>query len=53
MTGAEQRQFRREVQPIFQDPFDVFNPFYRVDHVLHTPLRRFRLAGSAGRGARR
>ena len=46
MSGAEQRQFRREVQPVFQDPFDVFNPFYRVDHVLHTPLRRFKLAGS-------
>ena len=46
MSGAEQRQFRREVQPVFQDPFDVFNPFYRVDHVLHTPLRRYKLAGS-------
>ena len=29
MSEAERRQFRREVQPIFQDPFDVFNPFYR------------------------
>ena len=46
MSGAEQRQFRREVQPVFQDPFDVFNPFYRVDHVLHTPLRRYKLASS-------
>ena len=46
MSGAEQRQFRREVQPIFQDPFDVFNPFYRVDHVLTTPLRSFGLAGT-------
>jgi peptide/nickel transport system ATP-binding protein len=35
------------VQPVFQDPFDVFNPFYRVDHVLETPLRRYRLAASA------
>ena len=52
MSGAEQRQFRREVQPIFQDPFDVFNPFYRVDHVLDTPLRRFGLAASPRRGAR-
>lgn len=46
MTGAEQRQFRREVQPVFQDPFDVFNPFYRIDHVLETPVKRYRLAGS-------
>ncbi len=46
MSASERRQFRREVQPVFQDPFDVFNPFYRVDHVLTTPLKRYRLAGS-------
>ena len=51
MTGAEQRQFRREVQPIFQDPFDVFNPFYRVDHVLETPVKRFKLADSEAKRA--
>ena len=44
MTGAERRAFRREVQVIFQDPYDAYNPFYRVDHVLATPVRRFRLA---------
>jgi peptide/nickel transport system ATP-binding protein len=46
MTAAERRQFRREVQPVFQDPFDVFNPFYRIDHVLTTPVRRYGLAHS-------
>jgi oligopeptide/dipeptide ABC transporter ATP-binding protein len=46
MSTAERRQFRREVQPIFQDPYEAFNPFYRIDHVLETPLRRFELAGS-------
>ncbi len=46
MTRSEKQQFRREVQPVFQDPFDVFNPFYRVDHVLETPLRRYKLAAS-------
>jgi len=44
MTKAERFEFRREVQPIFQDPFDVFNPFYRIDHVLEMPLFRFGLA---------
>jgi peptide/nickel transport system ATP-binding protein len=38
--------FRRQVQAIFQDPADVFNPFYRVDHVF-AMLGRFRLAASA------
>ncbi len=46
MSGGERRQFRREVQPVFQDPFEVFNPFYRIDHVLTMPVRRYRLAHS-------
>ncbi len=41
--------FRRQVQAIFQDPADVFNPFYRVDHVF-AMLGRFRLAASADEG---
>src|SRR6266851_2406833 len=40
------RAFRHDVQAVFQDPYGVYNPFYRVDHVLWTPLRRFRLASS-------
>jgi oligopeptide/dipeptide ABC transporter ATP-binding protein len=39
--------FRRDVQAVFQDPYEVYNPFYRVDHVLTTPVRKFRLAKSA------
>jgi peptide/nickel transport system ATP-binding protein len=44
MGARERLQFRREVQPIFQDPFAAFNPFYRVDHVLTMPIKRFGLA---------
>jgi len=40
------RAFRRDVQAIFQDPYGVYNPFYRVDHVLRVPVRRFGLAAS-------
>ena len=47
MSARERFEFRREVQPIFQDPFAAFNPFYRVDHVLTTPIERFQLVGSA------
>jgi len=38
--------FRRQVQAIFQDPFEVYNPFYKVDQVLTTPVRKFHLANS-------
>jgi peptide/nickel transport system ATP-binding protein len=44
MGSRERLQFRREVQPIFQDPFAAFNPFYRIDHVLTMPIKRFKLA---------
>jgi oligopeptide/dipeptide ABC transporter ATP-binding protein len=46
LSGAERRAFRRDIQAIFQDPYGVYNPFYRVDHVLTTPVSRFRLAGT-------
>lgn len=44
--GDLHRQFRREVQAIFQDPFEVYNPFYKVDHLLEVPIRKFKLAQS-------
>jgi oligopeptide/dipeptide ABC transporter ATP-binding protein len=46
LSGTERRAFRRDVQAIFQDPYGVYNPFYRVDHVLTTPVAKFRLAKS-------
>ena len=46
LSGARKRAFRRDVQAIFQDPYEVYNPFYRVDHVLTTPVRKFRLGSS-------
>lgn len=46
MNGADRKSFRRQVQAIFQDPFEVYNPFYRVDQVLTTPIRKFKLANS-------
>ena len=40
------KEFRREVQAVFQDPFEVYNPFYKVDHVLTVPIKKFGLAKS-------
>jgi peptide/nickel transport system ATP-binding protein len=40
------KQFRREVQAIFQDPYEAYNPVYKVDQTLTTPVRKFRLARS-------
>jgi peptide/nickel transport system ATP-binding protein len=48
LSRPEWQQFRRDVQAIFQDPYEVYNPFYKVDHVLTTPVAKFRLAKSRG-----
>lgn len=47
LSSSQRKQFLRDVQVIFQDPFEVYNPFYKVDHVLHTPINNFGLAESA------
>lgn len=46
ISGTARREFRREVQPIFQDPYGSYNPFYKVDHVLFTPIKNFKMADS-------
>jgi oligopeptide/dipeptide ABC transporter ATP-binding protein len=46
LSRREWRAFRRDVQAIFQDPFEVYNSFYKVDHVLTVPIAKFRLASS-------
>jgi oligopeptide/dipeptide ABC transporter ATP-binding protein len=46
LAKEERRQFLRDIQVIFQDPYEVYNPFYKVDHVLTTPIEKFKLASS-------
>src|SRR3954470_11831049 len=50
LDQEQRRQFLRDVQVIFQDPYEVYNPFYRIDHVLEEPIANFRLAKSKAEG---
>jgi len=50
LDQEQRRQFLRDVQVIFQDPYEVYNPFYRIDHVLEEPVTNFRLAKSRAQG---
>ena len=50
LDQEQRRQFLRDVQVIFQDPYEVYNPFYRIDHVLEEPIANFRLAESKAQG---
>ncbi len=44
MSRAETLSYRRQVQAIFQNPYEVYNPFYRVRHVFDLVVRRFGIA---------
>lgn len=40
----DQHEYRKEVQAVFQDPYGIFNPFYRINHVFDMILDRFKIA---------
>ncbi len=44
LNRAGRRQFLLDVQPIYQDPFGVYNPFYKADHLLFITVKKFKLA---------
>ena len=46
-TNRERMAFMRQVQPIFQNPFEAFNPLKRIDRYLFVSAKRF--AGARGR----
>jgi peptide/nickel transport system ATP-binding protein len=48
MDRRQQVAYRRQVQAVFQDPYEVYNPFYRVRHVFTLVVRRFKLARNGG-----
>jgi len=52
LSSVEWRSFRQEVQAVFQDPFESFNSFYRVDHMLEVPIEKFNLAGTRSEAQR-
>ncbi len=38
--------FRSEIQAVFQDPYGIFNPFYKINRVFDLTIRKFNLASS-------
>ncbi|MBN1582533.1 MAG: ABC transporter ATP-binding protein [Anaerolineae bacterium] len=43
MSKEEWLGYRQRVQAIYQDPYEVYNPFYKVDHVLNMVIGTFHL----------
>jgi len=46
MTRRGRFAYRRQVQAVFQDPYAVFNPFYRAGHIFDLIVRRFGIAAN-------
>lgn len=44
MKPSELRDYQRNVQAVFQDPFGVYNPFYRIGHIFDLVIKNFKLA---------
>ena len=51
MTRRERSRYRKQVQAVFQDPYGTYNPFYRIDRVMHLAIKKFGLASSRSEAA--
>jgi peptide/nickel transport system ATP-binding protein len=49
---SEFKEFIKRVQPVFQNPFDTFNPLRRVDAYLFDTAMNFRMASNRSEAAR-
>jgi oligopeptide/dipeptide ABC transporter ATP-binding protein len=48
LSKDEERTYRTEVQAVFQDPYGIYNPFYRINRVFDMTIKKFNLASSKG-----
>ena len=46
MDQDQKLTYRRQVQAVFQDPYAVYNPFYRIKHIFEMAISNFKLASS-------
>jgi peptide/nickel transport system ATP-binding protein len=46
MSPRQKLEYARQVQAVFQDPYAVYNPFYRVKHIFDLVIKNFKLTPS-------
>jgi ABC-type oligopeptide transport system ATPase subunit len=47
LSRKERFAFRREVQAVFQDPYGIYNPFYKINRVFDMTISKFKLASGS------
>jgi len=46
MSKEEKINYRRNIQAVFQDPFGVYNPFYRISHIFEIVIKHFKITSN-------
>jgi peptide/nickel transport system ATP-binding protein len=46
LSRAQTKAYRRQVQAVFQDPYEVYNPFYRVRHIFDIVIQNLGIRGT-------
>jgi peptide/nickel transport system ATP-binding protein len=46
LSNRERMEFRKDVQAVFQDPYGIYNPFYKINRVFDMTISKFKLASS-------
>ncbi len=46
MSSEELFNYRKNVQAVFQDPFGVYNPFYKIRHIFDLVIKHFKLVAT-------
>jgi peptide/nickel transport system ATP-binding protein len=52
LKGAQLREFRQKVQPIFQDPYSSLNPMFTIERIVAEPLEFYKRGTARDRAAR-
>ncbi|MDF2562632.1 MAG: transporter ATP-binding protein [Microbacterium sp.] len=52
LSRAETKEFRQQVQPIFQDPYSSLNPMFTIERLIGEPLDFYKRGSSADRRQR-
>jgi peptide/nickel transport system ATP-binding protein len=52
LSRAETRNFRQQVQPIFQDPYSSLNPMFTIERLIAEPLEFYKRGSGADRRKR-
>lgn len=46
LKRSEMIAFRKDVQAVFQDPYGIYNPFYKINRVFDLTIKKFGLASN-------